>query len=59
MKTKKVSKTNTSRLIFFTIQNFEYDYEADPLIQYFDIRRTDRLSASYLFGDFLSLRLFV
>ena len=24
------------------IQNFEYDYEADPLIQYFDVRRTLR-----------------
>lgn len=31
------------------IENFEYDYEADPLIQYFDIRRTLRIRKGLCF----------
>lgn len=36
------------------IQNFEYDYEADPLIQYFDVRRTLRTRKGLCF-DFAHL----
>lgn len=36
------------------IENFEYDYEADPLIQYFDIRRTLRIRKGLCF-DFSRL----
>lgn len=36
------------------IQNFEYDYEADPLIQYFDVRKTLRTKQGLCF-DFSHL----
>lgn len=36
------------------IQNFEYDYEADPLLQYFDVRRTLRTRKGLCF-DFAHL----
>ncbi len=36
------------------IRNFEYDYEADPLIQYFDVRRTLRTRKGLCF-DFAHL----
>ncbi len=36
------------------IQNFEYDYEADPFIQYFDVRKTIRTKQGLCF-DFAHL----
>ena len=36
------------------IENFEYDYEADPLIQYFDVRRTLRTRKGLCY-DFANL----
>ena len=50
-------ETNEEKIQAFyqwIIQNFEYDYEADPLIQYFDIRRTLRTRKGLCF-DFAHL----
>ena len=48
------SKIMIQAFYHWMIQNFEYDYEADPLIQYFDIRRTLRTRKGLCF-DFSHL----